>query len=178
MSRIFPPAVVYPLFSPQTLHTLKYLHAARLIDGACVRDMAPAGFYSAEVGQTLSPIGSERMVDRLVHPGCALFHVALILQGFNVLEVLLKSTGPYCRQAGVLKPYVVFDVEKGRELSHSRSRRNVAEANMAAALYLELRWDRCVGTDLCKGRVPFSSCLIDRESLDTQVQCPAPVIRG
>ena len=40
---------------------------------------------------------------------------------------------------GLLKPYVVFDVDKGRDSSHSRSRRNAAEADMAAALYWELR---------------------------------------
>jgi hypothetical protein len=43
------------------------------------------------------------------------------------------------RQVGLLKPYVVFDVERGREVSHSRSKRNLAEADMAAALFLELK---------------------------------------
>jgi hypothetical protein len=55
------------------------------------------------------------------------------------LHHLFLSTFSLLSQVGLLKPYVVFDVEKGRDVSHSRSRRNVAEAELAAALYWELR---------------------------------------
>ena len=42
-------------------------------------------------------------------------------------------------QIGLLKPYVVYDVSRGRESYRGRSVCNVAEARLAAALYWELR---------------------------------------
>ena len=58
----------------------------------------------------------------------------------SLLPKFLRLPSPHPHlQVGVLAPYVVFDVERGRESSHSRSRRNAAEADMAAALFWDLR---------------------------------------
>ncbi|GAX75224.1 hypothetical protein CEUSTIGMA_g2668.t1 [Chlamydomonas eustigma] len=65
------------------------------------------------------------------------FYEGRLQDGRSVLET--PPAAFYDAEVGLLKPYVVFDVERGREMSHSRSKRNLAEAEMAAALFLELK---------------------------------------
>ena len=59
----------------------------------------------------------------------------------HCINPLFPSALPRMRpmQIGLLKPYVVYDVSRGRESYRGRSVCNVAEARLAAALYWELR---------------------------------------
>lgn len=53
-------------------------------------------------------------------------------------ECIVQAPPPPFYRAPLLKPYVVFDVNRGQMTTVSRSLQNVAEAEMAAALFWEL----------------------------------------